>query len=66
MIEAMKAFRVTSLYGKRINPNTREEEFHTGIDLVKPAFSPIQAFVPGVVVHAKTGLGGTGVGRFSA
>ena len=64
MINEMKGFKVSSPYGLRKSPINGKEEFHTGIDLVKPAFSDIKAFVSGTVVHAKMGMKGSGVGGF--
>ena len=34
---------VTSRYGNRINPVTKEKEFHNGVDLVAPENSPVHA-----------------------
>ncbi|NRS50952.1 peptidoglycan DD-metalloendopeptidase family protein [Brevibacillus sp. HB2.2] len=64
MILMMKEYRVTSPYGPRMSPLNRKQEFHTGIDLVKPAYAKIQAFVAGTVVYANMGQAGTGVGGF--
>lgn len=64
MTPMMKEYRVSALFGRRTSPITGEQEFHTGIDLVKAPFSPIKAFVSGTVVHAKEGQRGTGVGGF--
>ncbi|ASJ54850.1 hypothetical protein BP422_15520 [Brevibacillus formosus] len=64
MIPLMKEYRVTSPYGPRKSPITKRDEFHTGIDLVKPAYANIQAFVAGTVVYAYMGQTGTGVGGF--
>ncbi|QRN86044.1 peptidoglycan DD-metalloendopeptidase family protein [Clostridia bacterium] len=58
-------FRITSPYGPRIHPITKKQSFHTGIDLVVgPHKSPIKAFVPGTVVHAKMAESGTGLGGY--
>ncbi|WJQ80981.1 peptidoglycan DD-metalloendopeptidase family protein [Brevibacillus brevis] len=64
MIPMMKEYRVTSPYGPRKSPITERQEFHTGIDLVKPAYGNIQAFIAGTVVYANMGQTGTGVGGF--
>lgn len=64
MIPLMQEYRLTSPYGPRKSPITGCEEFHTGVDLVKPANADIAAFIPGTVVHAKMGQIGTGVGGF--
>ncbi|WP_304502540.1 peptidoglycan DD-metalloendopeptidase family protein [Brevibacillus sp. DP1.3A] len=64
MIPLMKEYRVTSPYGPRKSPLNGKQEFHTGIDLVKPAYANIQAFVAGTVVYANMGQTGTGVGGF--
>ncbi|MDC0763482.1 peptidoglycan DD-metalloendopeptidase family protein [Brevibacillus sp. AG] len=64
MIPMMKEYRVTSPYGPRKSPITERQEFHTGIDLVKPAYANIQAFIAGTVVYANMGKAGTGVGGF--
>lgn len=57
-------YRVTSPYGKRIDPITGKSAYHSGIDLVKGHKDPIYAFVPGVVIHAKMGVTGTGYGGY--
>lgn len=64
MIPLMKEYRVTSPYGPRKSPINSRQEFHTGIDLVKPAYANIQAFISGSVVYAYMGQTGTGVGGF--
>ncbi|MFF0825978.1 peptidoglycan DD-metalloendopeptidase family protein [Brevibacillus sp. NPDC003359] len=64
MIPMMKEYRVTSPYGPRKSPMNGLQEFHTGIDLVKPAYANIQAFIAGTVVYANMGRAGTGVGGF--
>ena len=64
MIPMMEEYRVSSPYGPRKSPLSGNQEFHTGIDLVKPAFANITAFIPGTVVHARMGQTGTGVGGF--
>jgi murein DD-endopeptidase MepM/ murein hydrolase activator NlpD len=64
MIDLMKEYRISSPYGKRISPITGKKEFHTGIDLVKPPYSPIKAFIEGTVIHARMGQANTGVGGF--
>lgn len=64
MIPLMQEYRVTSPYGPRKSPITKRDEFHTGIDLVKPAYANIQAFIAGTVVYANMGQAGTGVGGF--
>lgn len=62
--EMLKPYRVTSPYGKRIDPITGENAYHSGIDLVKAHKSPIYAFIPGTVIHAKMGVTGTGYGGY--
>ncbi|MFL1672434.1 peptidoglycan DD-metalloendopeptidase family protein [Paenibacillus dendritiformis] len=57
-------FRVTSEYGWRNDPFSKVRVWHTGIDLVKAHKSPILAFVPGEVVHARLGVTGSGFGSF--
>lgn len=64
MIPMMKEYRATSPYGPRRSPISGQQEFHTGIDLIKPAYANIQAFIAGIVVHARMGQRGTGVGGF--
>ncbi|WP_188068590.1 peptidoglycan DD-metalloendopeptidase family protein [Brevibacillus brevis] len=64
MILMMKEYRVTSPYGPRMSPLNRKQEFHTGIDLVKPVYASIQAFIAGTVVYANMGQAGTGIGGF--
>lgn len=58
-------YRVTSPYGKRIDPITKKAGAdHSGIDLVKAHKSPILAFIPGTVTHARMGVDGTGYGGY--
>ncbi|MBW5471702.1 peptidoglycan DD-metalloendopeptidase family protein [Brevibacillus formosus] len=64
MIPMMQEYRVTSPFGPRTSPITGRSEFHTGIDLVKPAYANIQTFIAGTVVYAGMGKKGTGVGGF--
>ncbi|MBD2624896.1 LysM peptidoglycan-binding domain-containing M23 family metallopeptidase [Trichormus variabilis] len=40
-------------YGWQINPITKEVFFHSGVDLVAPVGTPVQAIAPGIVVFAK-------------
>lgn len=56
--------RLTSPYGTRKSPITGNEEFHTGIDLVKAHKGEILCTVPGRVVHAKFAVTGSGLGGF--
>lgn len=56
--------RMTSPFGWRTSPITGKREFHTGVDLVKEHDSPIYAFVPGTVTHAKEGVPGSGFGGY--
>lgn len=57
-------YSVTSEYGWRNDPFSKVRVWHTGIDLVKAHKSPILAFVPGEVVHARLGVTGSGFGSF--
>ncbi|WP_052345708.1 peptidoglycan DD-metalloendopeptidase family protein [Paucisalibacillus sp. EB02] len=58
-------YHITSPYGYRTDPFTREKNtFHDGIDLVKSHKAPIGAFVGGVVLYAGNGVSGTGVGGY--
>ncbi|MBP1990191.1 M23 family metallopeptidase [Paenibacillus eucommiae] len=57
-------YRISSPYGPRKDPFTGQPVHHTGIDLVKFHQAPIYAFMPGMVVHAREGLVGTGFGGF--
>lgn len=59
-----KGWRVTSKFGPRTHPLKKTTEFHKGIDLVKPHQSPVPSFTDGVVTHAKTGVGGSGLGSY--
>ncbi|MEA5583682.1 M23 family metallopeptidase [Nodularia harveyana UHCC-0300] len=40
-------------YGWQINPTTGEVFFHSGIDLLAPVDSPVQAIAPGTIVFAE-------------
>lgn len=62
--EMLSAYRVTSPYGKRIDPITGANAYHSGIDLVKGHQSPIYAFIPGTVIHAQMGIKGNGYGGY--
>lgn len=57
-------YRITSPYGKRIDPITGESAYHSGIDLVKYHKASIKAFIAGTVIHAKMGVTGTGYGGY--
>ena len=59
-----KDYRITSPFGPRIHPITRQNTFHTGIDLVKSHRAPIFAFTPGEVLFAGMGQTGTGFGGY--
>ncbi|HYW18174.1 MAG TPA: M23 family metallopeptidase [Nodularia sp. (in: cyanobacteria)] len=39
-------------YGWQINPNSGEVFFHSGVDLLAPVGSPVQAIAPGTIVFA--------------
>jgi lysostaphin len=41
-------------YGWQINRGTGEVFFHSGVDLVAPVDTPVEAIAPGIVVFAKT------------
>lgn len=43
---------VSSRYGRRVDPFTKQPAFHAGIDFIGPVRSPIMATAPGVVVFA--------------
>lgn len=57
-------YRVTSLYGVRISPISKKEEFHTGIDLAKEHKADIEAFTDGKVIYSEFAPMGTGLGGF--
>jgi len=58
-------YRITSTYGYRTNQlDTKNPEFHKGIDLVKYDQAPIEAFTAGEVVHAGLGVTGSGFGGY--
>lgn len=42
---------ISSRYGYRINPITKEKEFHTGIDIPMPGGTPIKAVMGGTVTR---------------
>jgi murein DD-endopeptidase MepM/ murein hydrolase activator NlpD len=43
---------VSSTYGRRTDPFTKQPAFHAGIDFIGPARAPVMATAPGVVVFA--------------
>ncbi len=49
------SYRVTSSYGPRINPVTKESHLHNGIDLGAQEGTPIYAAAPGKVTVASVG-----------
>ena len=55
-------FKVTSVFGPRVQPLTGGPEFHKGIDLVTADKAPLPSFTVGKVVHAGWGDKGTGLG----
>jgi murein DD-endopeptidase MepM/ murein hydrolase activator NlpD len=55
-------FRVTSVFGPRVQPLTGGKEFHKGIDLVTADKAPLPSFTVGKVIHAGWGDKGTGLG----
>lgn len=57
-------YRITSPYGNRISPISKQPEKHTGIDLAKAHQGDIFAFVEGNCVHASFAQTGTGLGGF--
>jgi murein DD-endopeptidase MepM/ murein hydrolase activator NlpD len=59
-----EGYKITSHFGKRLDPFTKKETFHTGIDLVKKHKSAIYSFTDGVVHFAGDGLPGSGFGGF--
>lgn len=56
--------RVTSDYGVRVDPFTKKQSFHQGIDVVKVDKAPIEAVVGGDVVFAGMAESGTGLGGY--
>lgn len=63
MTEKIRSFipayiRISSDFGKRVNPISKNPEFHNGLDLVSPVGSPVLAFNSGVVSAFKNDLGG--------
>ena len=52
--------RVTSEFGKRIDPITGKRKGHTGMDLAVPTGTPIRAALPGTVTVSKYNAGGYG------
>lgn len=59
-----KNYRITSQYGNRIHPITKQKSFHAGIDLVKQHKADIKSFTNGKVLFAGTGKNGTGLGGY--
>jgi murein DD-endopeptidase MepM/ murein hydrolase activator NlpD len=43
---------ITSAFGYRLNPITKKESFHTGIDIASPKSTPIKAALAGTVKEA--------------
>lgn len=59
------SYRLTSPFGWRIHPISKERKFHRGVDLVRsPSNAPLHAFVCGVVTHCKEGKSGSGLGDY--
>ena len=52
--------RVTSEFGKRIDPITGKRKAHTGIDMVVPTGTPVRAALGGTVTVSKYNVGGYG------
>ncbi len=52
--------RLTSPFGKRINPISNIDEFHTGIDLVDDEFENVYCCLDGVVRRSEYGNFGEG------
>lgn len=50
-------FRISSSFGKRIDPFDRKEKFHRGIDLAVPVGTPVKATADGVVTKVEKGRG---------
>jgi murein DD-endopeptidase MepM/ murein hydrolase activator NlpD len=48
----LKHYRVSSTYGERKDPMTGKWAFHSGLDLVGPLGSGVQATAPGIVTFA--------------
>ena len=44
--------RVTSTFGERLHPVTKEPKFHSGMDIAAPTGTPVRAAGPGKVVAA--------------
>ncbi|WP_179404167.1 M23 family metallopeptidase [Burkholderia guangdongensis] len=52
--------RISSPFGERIHPLTHQAEFHTGVDLVAPTGTPVDAAADGVVAFVGVDPGGYG------
>jgi len=52
--------RLTSPFGKRINPITHIEEFHTGVDLVDNERNDVYCGIDGIVRRSRMGNFGEG------
>ena len=59
-----RGWRITSPYGERLDPITRRESFHRGIDLAKTHRHPVEAFIPGTVLFSGWGATGSGLGGY--
>lgn len=48
-----KSFYITSLFGKRVNPFTKKEDFHTGLDIAAKKGSPVLSAAAGTVAASE-------------
>lgn len=66
IIPTLDGFTITSHFGYRIHPITKEKRLHTGTDLACSKASPILAFTDGIVTYVedRSGRWSTGLGNY--
>jgi len=59
-----EGYKITSPFGERLDPFTKQKTFHTGNDLVKKDKSKIKAFIEVKVIFSGEGKAGSGFGGY--